>query len=352
LTKLATVNYLYVALAGEGRVVRFSQDPETGELELAGEVATPGGPGPLAIDGAGQYLYVGRRTANILSAFKLERASGNTELVGEVVLPADPNYLATDNRGRFLFSAYYAAGACAVHRVGTDGPPELVEWIQTGTGAHCMQTDPSNRFALLSHVAEPNHINRIYQYRFDEESGRLSPCDPARLEPSAGAIGPRHFCFHPTLPVLYTSNEQGCSVTAYAFDTDRGTLAEIQTLSSLPSGWLGENTCAQIRMDGRGRFLFVGNRGHNSVASFTIDGGSGRLEATGHAAADAVPRPLNIDPADRFLYVAGLETGRVNCYAIDQNSGRLERGASYLVGATPMWIEPLAGAPADTTPTP
>jgi len=336
------LNHLFVALSGEDRVVRFAQDPHSGELERAAEFAVPGGPAPMAIDPDARYLYVGRRGDRAVSALKLDRTSGYTQLVGEVALESDPNYLATDHTGRFLFSAYYATGACAIHRVGVDGPPQLVQWLATGTGAHCMRADPSNQFALLSHVAEPNHINRIHQYRFNQESGRLSPCDPAILVPSAAAIGPRHFCFHPSLPMLYTSNEQGCSVTAYAFDPGTGTLAEVQTHSSLPADWTGENTCAQIRMDPSGRFLYVGNRGHNSVASFAIDPANGRIEATGHAAADPVPRSLNVDPSGRFVYVAGLTTGCVNCYAIDQSRGRLTRGANYIVGASPIWIEPLA----------
>ena len=336
------INHLFVALSAEGRVVRFAQDSDTGELDPVASFDTPGGPAPIAISPAGDYLYVGRRAAKQLSAYRLDRASGEVELVGETALRSDSNYLATDTTGGYVFSAYYTAGACAVHRVGTDRAPTEVVWIATGSGAHCMHTDPSNRFAILNHVAEPDHHNRIYQYRFDASTGALSPNDPASLIPSAAAVGPRHLCFHPALPTLYTSNEQGCSVTAYAFDREAGTLSEVQTLSTLPTDYTGENTCSQIRMDTAGRFLYIGNRGHDSVASFAIDAESGALRATGHAPTDPLPRPLNVAPDGRFLYVAGTETGRINCYAIDQQEGALTRGTAYLAGAdaasSPMWI--------------
>ena len=156
------INHLFVALSAEGRVVRFAQDSGTGELAAAASFKTPGGPAPIAISPTADYLYVGRRGAKQLSAYRLDRSSGAVELVGEIALRSDPNYLATDATGGYLFSAYYTAGACAVHRIGADQVPTELSWISTGTGAHCMHTDPSNRFAILNHVAEPEHLNRIY----------------------------------------------------------------------------------------------------------------------------------------------------------------------------------------------
>ncbi len=152
-----------------------------------------------------------------------------------------------------------------------------------------------------------------------------------------GPDGPRHFCFHPSLDVLYFSNEQGCSVTAYRLDRSRGTLTPFQTISTLPEGYKGENTCSQIRMAPSGRFLYAPNRGHNSIACFSVDA-SGRLTSLGQTPTERVPRVFNIDPQGRFLYAAGLESGRMASYRIDGTTGKLQPLEVYEVGKAPMWV--------------
>ena len=142
---------------------------------------------------------------------------------------------------------------------------------------------------------------------------------------------------------MYFSDEQGCSVTAYNLDTDKGTLSAFQTVGTLPTGYAGRNSCAQIGIAPDGRFLYAPNRGHNSIACFGVDGDSGRLTAIGHAASEAVPRAFGIDPGGRFLYAAGLETGRLAAYRIDGDTGALTRVATYDVGEAPMWVLMTAG---------
>src|SRR5437762_3074782 len=143
----------------------------------------------------------------------------------------------------------------------------------TAMGAHAIQTDPSNQFAFVPHIArfndnvleplrESTGPNMIVQLKFDAQTGQLSPNTPLRVEP-ATRLGPRHYCFHPTLPVVYFSNEQGCSVTAYRLDPATGTLTAVQTLTTLPEGFTARNTCSQIHLTASGQFLYVGNRGHN-----------------------------------------------------------------------------------------
>ena len=123
--------------------------------------------------------------------------------------------------------------------------------------------------------------------------------------------------------MLYTSNEQGCSVTAYALDRSTGLLRALQTVSTLPESYSGENSCAQIRMTPSGRFLYAPNRGHDTIAAFSVDDSTGLLTAIGHTPTERMPRAFDIDPSGRFLYAAGLETGRLASYAIDQASGAL-----------------------------
>ena len=156
-----------------------------------------------------------------------------------------------------------------------------------------------------------------------------------------GEIGPRHFCFHPAKDILYFSNEQGCSVTAYRLDPSTGTLTALQTVPTLPDGFTGKSSCAQIRMAPSGKFLYAPNRGHNSIASFAVDATSGLLTPTGHAAAEPVPRAFNLDPDGKFLYAAGLESGQLTGFRIDPDTGRLAPFATYPLGKRPMWVSIL-----------
>ena len=282
-------------------------------------------------------------TLNELSSYRIDSGTGALSLLGSAPLESDPNFLSTDKTGRWLFSAYYIAGRCAVHPIGDDGvvqaPP--VEWRATGGGAHCMQSDPSNRFAFVPHIAGGNGPNTIFQFRFDDSTGKLTPNDPPTV-PQDGELGPRHYCFHPTLDVLYFSNEQGCSVTAYNFDSDAGALTAFQTVPTLPSTWSGRNSCAQIQIAPDGGMLFAPNRGHDSIACFAINPDSGSLERTAIVPSEPVPRALSLDPSGQFMYAAGLDSGRIAAYKVNRAWGGLDPIALYDVGKEPMWVLPIS----------
>jgi 6-phosphogluconolactonase len=329
---------MYVALQEEDKILRYAMAPDTGSLETQGEVVVAGGPAPLAIDPHRRFLYVGRRGAKLISSFRIDPQTGDLSMIGTVPLDAEPCYLATDRQGRFLLSAYYQAGKVGIHPINASGavsdPPVL--WLHTATGAHCFQTDFTNRFAFVPHIAG-NGPNAIFQYRFDEQTGHLTPNDPPRVSPER-ADGPRHFCFHPSKDILYFSNEQGCSVTAYSLDTAAGTLTPFQTVPTLPEDFNGRNTCAQIQIAPSGKFLYAPNRGHNSIACFAVDAATGRLTPIGCVPTEAVPRAISVDPGGKFLYAAGLESGRLAAYRIDQNTGTLAHLKTYPVGARPMWV--------------
>lgn len=334
---------MYISVSGEDRIARYDVNADTGALTHMGDTRTAARPAPLAVNTHRSVLYAGCRDDNVISSYGVG-GDGYLTHIADAAVDTDPCYLGTDRGGRFLLSAYYEGGRCAVHRIDERGavvaPP--VEWLATAKGAHSMQTDPTNRFAFVPHISGGNGPNAIFQFRFDAESGRITPNSPARVTPSA-ELGPRHFCFHPNKPIVYFSDEQGCSVTAYNLDTDKGTLSAFQTVSTLPPGYAGRNSCSQIGIAPNGRFLYAPNRGHNSIACFGVDADSGRLTAIGHAASEAVPRAFSIDPGGRFLYAAGLETGRLAAYRIDGDTGALTRIATYDVGEAPMWVLMTAG---------
>jgi 6-phosphogluconolactonase len=268
--------YLYLALNGENKIASYTLDPDTGKLSHYEDVPLTGAPGPLAADPSGSHLYAGLRSTRQLASFAIDQGSGRLTHLGSVPLISDPCCLSVDRGSRFLLSA------------------------------HSIFTDSSNRYAFLPHVAQ---TNAIYQFRFDEETGYLTPNHPFKVMAPPNT-GPRHYVYHPTLPVVYFDNEQGSSVTAYHFDTAQGTLSPFQTLSMLPEGFSGENTCAQIRIHPSGRFLYASNRGHHSIACYALDS-QGKMTSLGQQPTEQTPRDFNLDPQGHYLYAAGQASGRL-----------------------------------------
>ena len=332
--------YVYVSLQGDDKILRFVMDPADGRLTQRHEIEVSGGPAPLALDPARRRMYVGRRNERLMSSFDIDPDTGDLSMTGTVPLEGEPNFVATDRNGRFLFSSYYFIGKVAVHPLDTGGAlgGPAVHWLDTATGAHSIQADSSNRFVFVPHIANRGP-NAIFQFRFDERSGELTPNDPPAAKPE-GEDGPRHLCFHPDKDLVYTSNEQGCSVTAWAFDRERGTLAPVQSVSTLPEDYAGPNSCSQIQIAPSGRFLYAPNRGHNSVASFAVDEATGLLTATGRVAAEPVPRAFGLDPSGRFVFASGLESGSLTSYRVDDEGGTLTPLETYDLGETPMWVLP------------
>jgi 6-phosphogluconolactonase len=338
---------LYVCAQDDNKIAAFTMDADTGQLTPQAELPVAGGPSVMAISPDRRTLYVGQRTGEAISSFRIDPGTGGLSLLGSISQAHAPTFLAPDCAGRYLLSAYYQGGGAAVYHLGGDGAigAPSQEWLATATGAHAIQTDPSNRFVFVPHIAriqdnvlEPPKDNPgpnvIMQFRFDADTGRLTANSPFRVEPTE-RLGPRHYCFHPTQNLVYFSNEQGCSVTGYRLDPASGTLTAAQTISTLPDGYTARNTCSQIHLTPSGRFLYVGNRGHNSIAGFAVDSATGRLAAIGRVSTEAVPSAFGLDPAGRFVFAAGTASGRLASYRIDQETGALTPLTTYAVGQRP-----------------
>ena len=338
---------LYVCLQDEDKIARFAIDAATGGLTPQGEVPAAGGPSVVAISPDGRVLYVGLRTRPAISSFRIDRGDGGLALQGSVACADAPTYLATDRTGKYLLAAYYQGGYVAVHPLGADGAvgDTPLDRHDTANGAHAIATDPSNRFAFVPHIArlqdnvlEPPKNNPgpnfIAQFRFDPQSGRLTPNSPFRVE-QGELVGPRHYCFHPSQDLVYFSNEQGCSVSLYRVERTTGTLSAVQTVSTLPGGYSARNTCSQIHLTTSGQFLYVGNRGHNSIASFAVDAATGHLTPTGHAPTEAVPTAFGLDSTGNFLFSAGTASGQLAAYRVNRQTGALSPLSTYAVGQRP-----------------
>ena len=343
---------LYVGLQDDNKIAVFALGGDNGELTKRADVSAAGGPSVMAIGPDRNTLYVGCRTQPSIASYRIDPATGALSLLGTAAQADAPTFLAPDRTGRYMLCAYYQGGYVAVYPIAADGKIGAagVDKQETAVGAHAIATDPSNRFAFVPHIAriqdnvlEPPKNNPgpnvILQYRFDAQTGQLSPNTPHRVE-QGDHVGPRHYIHHPSLDVVYFSNEQGCGVTAYRLDRANGTLSSVQTTSTLPAGHSERTTCSQIHLTPSGRFLYVGNRAVNgsSIAAFAVDPATGHLTAAGNVPTEAVPSAFCLDPVGHFLFAAGTASGRLASYRINQQSGALTPLAVEEVGQRPAAV--------------
>ncbi|MCH2573395.1 lactonase family protein [Candidatus Poribacteria bacterium] len=328
--------FAYFSIANEKKILVHKMDIDTGDLALCQTVTVDGTPGPLAVDGTQRYFYAGLRSTEQVATFCLDATCGNLSFIGQTKLPSNPCYLALDRTNRYLLSAYYGAGGIASNPLNDDKTvhSQPVCWIDTAKRAHCIITDSSNRYAFVPHTVEPNSI---YQFLFSAKTGQLLPNTVPIIKAIDGA-GPRHYCYHPDKNVIYVANENGSSVTTYQLNPEDGSLKANQTLSTLPDKFGEENTCAQIHLHPTGKFLYVANRGHDSIAIFSVSDDGENLISLGRQETEPIPRTFNLDPSGSFLFAAGQGSGKLATYQIDPETGLLTFLRSQYLGKNPMWV--------------
>ena len=327
---------VFVSLTGDEQVKVYDQDRETGSLTLRSTSDAHGPSGALCLHPSGNLMYDAHVESTTLAAFRLDTGSGELTLVNKVDTGIGiPAHLVTDRRGRFLLTVYYGGGGITVHRLGEDGAiGELVQYVNTGEKAHAVLLAVDDRYVIVPHVCP---TNKTSQFRFDAESGLLSPNEPAVLDPPDDETGPRHICFRPEGDVAYIVNEQGNTVTAHRFDAERGTLAIFQNVSTLPDGYEEGGFTAHVEVHRNGKWAYASNRGHDSIVGFDV-AEDGALTAFGHVPVPASPRSFNIDPDGRYLYCAGEAAGVMTAYRVDQSDGSLHPVRDYTVGDKPFWV--------------
>ena len=329
--------YLYVSASGEDKIQMFTIDGQTGGLTLQGETVVPGSPSDLAISPDRKFVYVVRKGIQAISTYSRNLKTGELALIGTLEVGLEPGYVATDKKGNFLLSTYFWVGKVAVHPIGKDGivTGPATEFFDTARGVHSVLTDPSNKYVYLPHIAVVGP-NLILQFKFDEKTGHLTPNIPDRVVP-AEPIGPRDFCFHPKLNIVYFGNEEGSNVTAYNFNRTNGTLSAFQTVSTIPDDFTAKNRCAEIHITKSGKCLYVANRGHNSMACFSIDA-AGRLKSAGQVPCEAETRAFELDPEGNFLYAAGEKSNKLLAYRVNPETAELKLIETYTTGKGPWWI--------------
>lgn len=334
-------------------LVRF--DTRTGALRQVGAVNAGANPSFLAIHPNGRFLYAvneveergGKKTGGV-SAFAIDGAAGGLTKLGEQASEGSaPCYVSVDRRGKSVLVANYSGGSVAMLPIQGDGALGAATMIDRHQGkipgpnaerqeaphAHCIVTDPSNRFALSADLG----LDRVFVYRLGDDAATWAVTDSAeaRLRPGSG---PRHIAFHPTMPLVYVANELDSTVTTVRFDRGNGGLSPIDTRSTLPVGWHGTSYAADIHVAPLGNVIYVSNRGHNSIAVFSVAGnGALALEQTIPTEGDW-PRNFSLDPTGRWLLVGNQNSGSVVVLARDPKSGRLSATGQRIELPSPVCI--------------
>jgi 6-phosphogluconolactonase len=314
-------------------------DRSSGKLRQVGSVNAGANPSFLAIHPNGHVLYAvneiekyNGKTSGAVSAFAIAGDAGAlTKLDEQPSEGGSPCFVSVDRSGRVVLVANYVGGSVALLPIQADGglapPTQVVQ--HTGSGpnaerqeaphAHCIVPDPSDRFALAADLG----ADRVFVYRLDLDGKLLRRVEGGEAVMRSGA-GPRHLAFHPTLPLVFVANELDSTVATLRFDAERGALSPLGIHSTLPAGWSGTNYPADIHVAPSGRALYVSNRGHNSLAVFSV------AESTGALALEQVistegdwPRNFSLDPTGKWLLVANQRSNSVVVFRRDQKSGRL-----------------------------
>lgn len=339
--------------AAEGvHVLRL--DPAAGAFTHVQTLAGVDSPSFLALHPSGRFLYAVNavpehdgRPGGAVSAVAIDPATGGLTLLNhQPSHGAGPCHVSVDRAGRWVFVANYGGGSIAMLPIADDGrlgpATDAVQHRgssvdprrQEGPHAHSINLDPSGRFALVADLG----LDMVLVYRIDRERGRLAPNDPPGVRTKPGA-GPRHLDFHPNGRWVYVINELDSTLGAYAYEAERGVLTELHTLPTLPEGFAGVNSCADVHVHPSGRFVYGSNRGHDSIAVFEIDQAGGRLTARGHVSTGgATPRNFAIDPGGRFMYVANQDSDTIVTFSIDPDDGALTPSGPVVAVRTPVCV--------------
>ena len=339
---------------GSKGIYAYRFDPVSGESDAIGLVAETPNPSFLAVDPNRKFLYAVNEIDNFngsrsgaVSVFAIDRVSGRLTLVQQVSsLGADPAHVSLDKTGKYLLVANYTGGNIAVFPIENDGRlgprsafvqhagSSVNKDRQAGPHAHEIQSSNDNQFVLTADLG----LDELLVYRFDQKSGSLAPNDPAFAKIGAGS-GPRHFAIAPSGKFVYLVNELSSTVTVFAYSAGSGKLTEQQTISTLAAGFKGENTTAEIEVDGIGKFLYVSNRGDDSIAVFGIDPSSGKLSFVERVPTGGkTPRHFALDPTGRWLFAANQDSNTITVVRVDPSNGHLTATSQMLQVATPVCV--------------
>jgi 6-phosphogluconolactonase len=340
--------------SGSKGIYAYRFDAGTGEVNSLGLTAETEDPAFLAADVSGTFLYAANEInqfngekSGAVSAFAIDQNAGKLTLLNRISsLGAMPAHVSLDKTGRYLLVANYGGGSVAAFPVQNDGRLGKASSFVQHAGSsvnHDRQTAPhphevvptsDDRFVLVPDLG----LDEVLIYRFDAAKGSLIPNDPPFAKADPGS-GPRHLALHPNGRFAYVVNELQSTVSVFSYDTLAGSLHSLQTLTTLPKDFNGQNSTAEILTDAKGGFLYLSNRGNDSIAVFAIDSKNGTLSPVQNIPSGGrTPRNFAIDPTGLWLFVANQDSNNIALFRIDSHTGLLTRTQTVLQIAAPACV--------------
>jgi 6-phosphogluconolactonase len=332
----------------------FELDLATGAIEPKGLAAETVNPSFLAIHPNRRFLYAvsevadsdGKKTGAV-AAFRIDPATGNlSRLNHQPSEGAGPCHLVVDRTGKSVLVANYGGGSIAALPIERDGQlgkataaiqhsgSSVNPRRQEAPHAHSINVDPANRFAVAADLG----LDKVLVYRFDAAGGKLVSNNPPAASVAPGA-GPRHFAFHPSGRFAYVINELSCTVTAFAYDAERGVLKELQTITTLPHELREGYSTAEVQVHPSGKFLYGSNRGHDSIVVYSIDAASGKLTRVENEPTQGkTPRNFGIDPTGTYLLAANQGSDSIVVFRINPKTGELDPTGHVVEAPAPVCV--------------
>ena len=328
----------------------YTLDLQSGKLEYHSELGDIEQPSFLTLSPDQRHLYVINELVpnGQISACAIDESDGKLELLNvQSTGGSSPCYVTVHPNGRFAMVSNYLSGTVTVLPIEADGSlGAIVHEMQhegssvdperqTGPHAHSMLLDPAGNYAFAPDLG----IDKVMIYKFDADTGRLTPGEQPWVESEPG-VGPRHFTFHSSGRFAYLINELGSTMSVFTYDGSNGRLEQIQTLSTLPDDFSGANHTADIHISPSGKHVYGSNRGHDSIAVFGIDESSGMLERVQVASTKGgTPRNFAIDPSGAFLLAANQETDSIVCLRRDDDTGMLSETGHAVEVSMPVCLK-------------
>ena len=320
------------------------RNPENGDLKKGRTIAEVVNPSFVKASKDGKFLFavseLGKKDAEsgFIYSFRITENDSLEQLSKLSTESFAPAHIALDQSGKYVFVSNYMGGVVMMYKVSEDGTLTKQQRIDLEnpekSHAHSVTISADNERAYVADLGN----DKIWIFDLDAEEGRLTPASQTSVTLEEGA-GPRHFTISEDGNVAYSINELNSSVSVFNVGAEGG-LEIIQNISSLPEGFSEKNSAADIHLHPSGKFLYVSNRGHNSIASFTIDETSGELTALEHTSTRGkTPRNFAISPDGEHLYAANQDSNSVRIFKIEEESGKLQPEGEPLEVMTPVALE-------------
>lgn len=351
---------LYVgtfSVRGSGGIYAYSFNRAKRTLTLLQTAPSLESPSYLAIHPSGKFLYSANRGkadsadhGGSVSAYGIDPSTGMLSGLNHRSSYGDgPCYIGVDQTGKYIFVANYNEGNLAVLSLFEDGligsPSDAKKYMgssvnterQQSPHIHAAVLSPDNKFLYVTDLG----TDKIYIYEFNASDGTLHSASSPNVHVASGT-GPRHLAFHPSGNFVYLAEELTSTVGVFAVDKSTGALTILQdTVKSLPSKFTEKNSSADIHTDVSGKYLFMSNRGSNTLSIYRI-GEDGKITLVSHEnTGGQIPRNFLVDPKGEFLFIANQDTDTINLFRFNSKTGKLSEVGKPVKVPSPVCLKLL-----------